>query len=305
MIGADPPMKPACMWLGFVLLLPALQFLTGGPPAREPAPPRPAAPARAPALFAKYCFDCHGDGADKGGLALDALLRRPDAPEWHKAWKIVRHEFMPPAGRKAPTPEERRAMVEWIAVNRLGVDPAAPDPGRVTIRRLNRLEYEYSVHDLFGVELSAEQDYSSDVSEEGSATLRLRDRLPPDETAFGFENVGAFLSLSPALLERFFEIADDVAHRVVSLEGPRSPEQRFSAARFAAAPPTERRHEQSVAFDAPHAGEYRVELRFTVGPTTCARRWATRAWRRSASTSEATRPTRSHRPSRCRPAGTS
>jgi len=54
------------------------------------------------ALVEKYCFECHGDGSRKGDLALDALLEADGAEEasrsgWRKAWKITRHEFMPPA----------------------------------------------------------------------------------------------------------------------------------------------------------------------------------------------------------------
>src|SRR6185436_16968008 len=146
------------------------------------------------------------------------------------------HEFMPPAGKPKPGAGERRQLVDWIAAARLGVDFDAPDPGRVTIRRLNRMEYEYSVQDLFGVRFSDEQDYSSDVGEAGSGSLRLRDRLPPDETAFGFDNIGDFLSLPPALLERFVEIAELVVQKIVSFDGPRTPERSFASDRFVAPP---------------------------------------------------------------------
>jgi mono/diheme cytochrome c family protein len=162
-----------------------------------------------PQLFEKYCFDCHGDGMKKGKVALDELIKAGKSVEnhgqWLTAWKLVRHEFMPPAGEETPTEAERKALADWMASERLGVDFTNPDPGRVTLRRLNRMEYDYSVQDLFGVNLSAHQDYSSDSA---MATLQLRDRLPPDDTAFGFDNIGDFLSVSPALLEKFFDIAE-------------------------------------------------------------------------------------------------
>src|SRR6185295_18550147 len=128
--------------------------------APHPGLPQESAPARpkddaAIALLRKYCFDCHADDTKKGDLALDALLQNPrGAAEWLKAWKLVRHEFMPPAGKARPTAEERRILVDWVAGAKLGVDFDAPDPGRVTIRRLNRMEYESSVQDLFGIRVS-------------------------------------------------------------------------------------------------------------------------------------------------------
>lgn len=140
-------------------------------------------------LFKKYCFDCHSEGVSKGDVALDVWLNSGFSLErtgdWQRAWKIVRHEFMPPTGKPQPTVDERQMLTEWMAQDMLGVDFTKPDPGRVTLRRLNRLEYEHSVQDLFGSSFGADQEYSSDVSAAGSPTLKLRDRLPPDETAFG------------------------------------------------------------------------------------------------------------------------
>src|SRR5215204_5785496 len=104
------------------------------------------APADGPKLFQTYCYDCHGDGARKGKVDLQAMLApanlKAQQREWERAWKIVRHEFMPPVGAEQPTPAERRAITDWIAKEVFAVDFARPDPGRVTIRRLNRVEYE-------------------------------------------------------------------------------------------------------------------------------------------------------------------
>src|SRR5690349_4825504 len=100
------------------------------------------------AILQKYCYDCHADGADKGQVALDDLLKNGKSiergGEWLKAWKIVRQEFMPPAGKPSPTAGERKKLVAWMAADMLGVDFTKQDPGRVTLRRLNRMEYDYS-----------------------------------------------------------------------------------------------------------------------------------------------------------------
>lgn len=225
----------------------------------------PAAPRPVMELFEKYCFDCHGDGMDKGKVALDVLMEAGPAPErhgdWLRAWKILRHEFMPPAGQEMPTPEERKALADWMASEMLGVDFSKPDPGRVTLRRLNRMEYDYSVQDLFGADLSADEEYSSDRA---GATLQLRDRLPPDDTAFGFDNIGDFLTTSPALLEKFFDIAEFVVGRVVVFDGPKSPHQAIEDSEGSQVAET-KRVEQRIAFEVKQAGSYQIDFQFTVG----------------------------------------
>src|SRR3954463_4914902 len=120
----------------------------------------------APKLFAKYCYDCHGDGEKSGQIALDEMLKAdsptPRRREWEKAWKIVRQEFMPPVDAERPSAEERKAITQWIEQNALGIDYQNPDPGRVTMRRLNRMEYEFSLTDLFGLNLTQTLMHASD-----------------------------------------------------------------------------------------------------------------------------------------------
>ena len=219
-------------------------------------------------LFQKYCYECHGEGARKGKVDLEEMLApanlKKQEREWEKAWKIVRHEFMPPVGAEIPSAAERKAITDWIAKNVFAVDFAKPDPGRVTIRRLNRVEYENSVHDLFGYDFAAEANYSSDGA---GAVLRLRDRLPPDDTAFGFDNIGDFQTVSPALLEKYFDIAEFVVGRVVQ-ETPREPEVNLSGNVKAVKSPTNepaRLTTHTVEFETKQAAEYRVAVQFILG----------------------------------------
>ena len=181
--------------------------------------------------------------------------------EWEKAWKIVRHEFMPPLDAEKPSDEERKAITDWIAKEVFKVDFQNPDPGRVTIRRLNRVEYEKSVHDLFGTDFAAEQTYSSDGA---GAMLRLRDRLPPDDTAFGFDNIGDFQTVSPALLEKYFDIAEFVVSRVIQ-EAPREPEINLSSNVVATKSQTNFVTSHKGSFETKQAAEYRIDVQFTLG----------------------------------------
>jgi hypothetical protein len=216
-------------------------------------------------LMQKYCYDCHGEGARKGKVDLEEMLApanlKSQQREWEKAWKIVRHEFMPPVGADAPSAEERKAITDWIGSEVFAVDAANPDPGRVTIRRLNRMEYEYSVTDLFGTDFAADQSYSSDGA---GAVLRLRDRLPPDDTAFGFDNIGDFQSVSPALLEKYFDIAEFVVGRVIQ-DKPREPEMNLSSKIKALKSETNFVTTHTVPIEITRAGNYRVQLHFTLG----------------------------------------
>ncbi|CAN5166561.1 hypothetical protein BH23VER1_BH23VER1_24000 [soil metagenome] len=217
-------------------------------------------------LVERYCFDCHADGVDKGDIALDSLVYGEDSDArqagWKKAWKMARHELMPPVDKEAPTDAERHAITRWIEGAMLGIDHENPDPGRVTMRRLNRMEYEYSVTDLFGTEIVSEGRYSSD----GGGTVRLRDRLPPDDTAFGFDNIGDFQTLSPALLEKYFTIAEFVIDQVISFDGPEFPVRALDGrALVVTRPDGTNRAEHVAAFDVGLPGRYRIEIDFTLG----------------------------------------
>lgn len=218
------------------------------------------------ALFERYCYDCHGDGLSKGGVSIEKLLEAGDSSDhrhdWLSAWKIVRHELMPPADEDQPTPEERQAIVRWIEDARFGVDRENPDPGRVTIRRLNRMEYEHSIQDLFGTEISMEETFSSDAS---VARTRLRDMLPPDDTAFGFDNIGDFQTMSPALLEKYFNIAEFVVGHVVSTEGPQVPIQNINRPPDVSRQDEGKVTEHTVDFEVEYPGRYEVEVRFNLG----------------------------------------
>lgn len=215
----------------------------------EPAP-RAAAGRE---LFASYCIDCHSGASPRGALALDRLLddskaRTAARGVWEKIWKLVRHEFMPPAHAEKPSDSERRAMTRWIEREVFDVDEARPDPGRVTIRRLNRMEYHYTVRDLFGIELD------------------LASELPPDDTALGFDNIGDAQTLAPTLLETYLTLAEKVVAQVVSEDGPRPPQLRVRPEQFHAKKTAKGNEaQQAAAFELRHDGRYRVELQLGVG----------------------------------------
>ena len=98
---------------------------------------------------------------------------------------------------------------------------AAPDPGRVTARRLNRVEYDNTVRDLLGVSLRPALDF------------------PQDDSGYGFDNNGDVLSLSPALMERYVTAAERVAR--AALFGPTARSRAWSSSRRCARASSSRR----------------------------------------------------------------
>ena len=169
-----------------------------------------------PLAVERFCYDCHGEGYDKGSFALDQLILKGDSPEhrgmWLKVWKQVRHEFMPPFNAtEEASPDDRREIARWVEREIFKVDPQNIDPGAVTIRRLNREEYQNSINDLLGT------------------NFELRERLLPDDSAHGFDNIGDAQTLSPVQFVRYLDLAEWIVNQVVVDTGAPLPRLAFDA----------------------------------------------------------------------------
>src|SRR2546430_12510537 len=114
-------------------------------------------------ILVQYCYDCHGDGMDKGKVAFDEfksdeeLLGKRDL--WWEVLKNLRAGIMPPERKPHPSADERRRLETWIKQDVFGIDPKNPDPGRVTIRRLNCVEYRNTIRDLMGTEFRTDEEF--------------------------------------------------------------------------------------------------------------------------------------------------
>lgn len=139
-------------------------------------------------LIGKYCLGCHNDTLLTAGVsfqAQDPSNVGANAALWEKVLRKVSAGEMPPAGMPAP---EASASVKFVAGLEVALDAAAaaaPNPGRPPPHRLNRVEYSNAIRDLLAVDINA-----------GAM-------LPADDSGYGFDNIAAVLSLSPALLERY------------------------------------------------------------------------------------------------------
>jgi hypothetical protein len=152
-------------------------------------------------IVAEFCFDCHGDGMNKGKVTLDEFKSEQDAaakPDlWLRVLKNVRAGLMPPEKKPQPSAEQMRTLETWIKHAAFGIDPANPDPGRITIRRLNRVEYRNTIRDLMGYDFKAYEEF------------------PPDDSGYGFDNIGDVLTVSPLLLEKYLQAAETIVANAV------------------------------------------------------------------------------------------
>ncbi|MEM9366056.1 MAG: DUF1592 domain-containing protein [Planctomycetota bacterium] len=152
-------------------------------------------------ILESYCFDCHGYGESEGGLTLDSYpseeARLADPSTWLAVLKNVRADVMPPDGAERPSADQERLLATWIKTQVFRTDPEMPDPGHVTLHRLNRLEYRNTIRELMGV------DYDTSVE------------FPPDDSGDGFDNNADALSISPLLTEKYLLAAADIVDRAV------------------------------------------------------------------------------------------
>ena len=140
----------------------------------------------------KYCLTCHSARAKSGGLVLEGMdLASPaaSAETWEKVIRKVRGGMMPPVGMPHPDKAALDAFAGYLETSIDAAAAAHPNPGRTVLHRLNRAEYGNAVRDLLALDVDV-------------ASL-----LPADDSAYGFDNIGDVLGVSPALMERYLSAA--------------------------------------------------------------------------------------------------
>jgi len=150
----------------------------------------------------KNCVACHNATVTNGDVNLAAFETAQSFDENRETWERVVSKIktgeMPPPAMKKPPAADTLALTKFLEAEFARQDRTAkPDPGRVTARRLNRTEYNNTVRDLLGVD------------------IRPADNFPNDEAAFGFDNIGDALTLSPVLLEKYLYAAERAVRTAV------------------------------------------------------------------------------------------
>jgi mono/diheme cytochrome c family protein len=172
----------------------------------------PAPAAETAAVVSQYCVTCHNEKLLTANFAIDRL--NPEKVQqnpamWEKVVRKLRTGTMPPPGSPRPAPEVYNATAAWLESE---LDRTAqPNPGRPALRRLNRAEYGNAIRDLLDLPVDVES------------------LLLPDDAAFGFDNIGDLLDVSPSLLERYLTAADRVSALAVGDTSTPAGAQTFSA----------------------------------------------------------------------------
>jgi mono/diheme cytochrome c family protein len=167
---------------------------------RQPAASAAPAPEYS-SLVGTYCVSCHNDRLKTAGLSLQSLelASVPEHAEvWEKVARKLRSGEMPPATvRSRPDSHAAAALANYLeaALDRAAV--SHPNPGRAPVHRLNRAEYSNAIRDLLAVD------------------VRPGEWLPVDDSGYGFDNIAAVLSTSPALLDRYMSAAHKVSRLAI------------------------------------------------------------------------------------------
>jgi len=211
-------------------------------------------------FVAKYCGDCHSGPKPERDLDLVKFKDAAEVAANRKVWrkvlgKLSAHE-MPPADQDQPPATEIEMVARWIDAELARPVPFDDqEPGRVTIRRLNRAEYNNTIRDLVGVDFHPADDF------------------PADDVGYGFDNIGDVLSLSPLLFEKYVAAAERIMNQaiVVPRKDAPPPTKAFDVAKLDATAKAELtfrgarrmtkngelRQEWKVTYD----GDYRIRVR--------------------------------------------
>ena len=153
-------------------------------------------------FLTKHCLQCHNANLRTAEVDLSDFHAEHPLQDRQDLWQAVLRELrtgrMPPPGNPRPMVRRLRAVEQWIEARLEEVAASvAPSPGRVTARRLNRTEYDNTIRDWLGLDLTLSEDF------------------PIDDTGYGFDNIGDVLSLSPLLMEKYLSAAEEIAGRAV------------------------------------------------------------------------------------------
>jgi mono/diheme cytochrome c family protein len=152
------------------------------------------------AIVDQYCVTCHNARLKTGDLVLEDLdLSHVDGDVaiWEKVVRKLRAGVMPPQGARHPGEAAVHGLTTWLEAQLDRAAETRPDPGRPMLHRLNRAEYRNAIRDLLALDID------------------VTSLLPPDDSAYGFDNISDVLGVSPSLQERYLAAAGRISRLAV------------------------------------------------------------------------------------------
>lgn len=206
-------------------------------------------------LLQKYCVECHNADSAEVGLDLsqyqqiDQILKKRKL--WRKLEKKVIARLMPPEDSEPLSDTDYQVLTKWLESLLNSTDCINLNPGRVTLRRLNRFEYQNTIRDLVGVEYQPAKDF------------------PGDDVGYGFDNIADVLSLPPILMEKYLSAAEEITALAIADTQKKLLEKTFESKSFQRTEGVQIDDEKVFFFtkasiekeiSIPQAGEYRIEI---------------------------------------------
>jgi len=158
--------------------------------------------SRALPILKQHCLRCHSTDDPNGDVDFTKFSDSKSALEKRKVWetaiRLIERGEMPPKDEPRPPTEELTALAGALDATLKNYDCTGEIPaGRVTIRRLNRTEYNNTIRDLTTVD------------------FRPADSFPVDDSGYGFDTIGDVLSLPPILFEKYLLAAEQVVEKAL------------------------------------------------------------------------------------------
>mgnify|MGYP003637502371 CR=1 FL=1 len=203
--GAEGEKAGALEFRNFTMTsLPAIPLAKKSPP---PADESPCAvmPEKHFSYFEKYCLDCHDTLTEKGSVNLEDLPfdlgTIESAERWQKVLNTINSGEMPPEDKKQPTAQDKTVFLESLSKQLVVARKLLSDTGgEITMRRLNRREYENTIEALLGVNIDSTG-------------------LPADANSGGFDTAGASLFFSSDQFEQYLKLARSALDQAI-VTGP-------------------------------------------------------------------------------------
>ncbi len=158
-------------------------------------------------LLREHCLECHSGAEPEAGLSLEHF----DSPKaflkgrrvWEKAVQRMALGDMPPKESKKLDDTKRKFLTDWITSTIKDFECGlTPNPGQVTLRRLNANEYRNTIRDLIGIDYKPAENF------------------PADDVGYGFDNIGDVLTLPPLLMEKYVLAAEEISEQAIMTPPP-------------------------------------------------------------------------------------